>query len=153
MLALVGFVGPCLLVGGADAAVSAHAIQHWYLSLVRPPGTPPNWVFGPVWTVLYVLIGVSGWMVWRRSGASRPLRVWGWQLAANALWSALFFGLRNPALALVDILVLLVLIALTIRGFARVHRSAAILLLPLLGVDGICDVPEYRLLVAERHLS
>ncbi len=132
MLALVGFVGLCLLVGGADAAVSAHAVDHWYLSLIRPPATPPNWLFGPVWTVLYVLIGVSGWLVWRRCGASRPLRVWGWQLAANAVWPAFFFGLRNPALALADILVLLALIAITVRGFARVHRPAALLLVPYL---------------------
>lgn len=131
-LALVGFVGLCLLVGAADAAVSSGAIRHWYPSLTRPPGTPPNWVFGPVWSVLYVLMGVAAWLVWRRSGASRVLRLWGWQLAANAAWTPFFFGLANPALALADIAALLGLLVFTIRGFARVDRVAAVLMLPYL---------------------
>lgn len=132
MLALVGFVGLCLLVGAADAALSRVGIRHWYPSLTAPPGTPPNWVFGPVWSVLYVLMGIAGWLAWRRCGASRPLRLWGWQLAANAVWTPFFFGLHNPALALADILVLLGLLGLTIRGFQRVQPAAAVLLVPYL---------------------
>lgn len=132
MLALVGFVGLCLLVGAADAAISSYAVRHWYLSLTRPPGTPPNWVFGPVWGVLYVLMGVAGWLVWRRVGAARPLRLWGWQLAANAAWTPFFFGLHNPPLALADMVVLLALLVFTVRSFRRVHPVAAALLLPYL---------------------
>jgi len=132
VLALIGFVGLCLLVGAADAAISSHAIRHWYLSLTPPPGTPPNWVFGPVWSTLYVLMGVSGWLTWRRCGASQPVRLWGWQLAANAVWTPFFFGLHNIALAMLDIVVLLVLLVLTIRSFARIQRAAALLLLPYL---------------------
>ena len=96
LLALVGFVGLCLLVGAAEAALSSRAVQGWYLSLTQPPGTPPAWVFGPIWTVLYIMIGVAGWMVWRHASGVRPLRLWGWQLAANAAWTPAFFGLHSP---------------------------------------------------------
>jgi benzodiazapine receptor len=132
-LALVGFVGLCLLVGAADAALVAGSLHHWYAALVRPFATPPDWLFGPVWTVLYVLIGVAGWLVWRRSGAARPLRLWGWQLAANAAWVPAFFALHNPPLAMAVIAVLLALIVATIQSFARIHRTAACLMLPYLG--------------------
>ncbi len=136
MLALVGFVGLCLLVGAADGAVIAGPARGWYLSLTRPPGTPPNWVFGPVWTGLYVMIGVAGWLVWRRSTATRPLRLWGWQLAANALWAPAFFALHSPPLALAVNLVLLVLIVLTAEAFLRVRRSAAWLMAPYFAWTG-----------------
>jgi benzodiazapine receptor len=76
------------------------------------------------------MIGIAAWLVWRRIGAARPLRLWGWQLAANALWAPFFFGLRSPALAMVAIVILLILIAMTIRGFRQVQRPAAVLMLP-----------------------
>ena len=95
-----------------------------------PAGTPPNWVFAPVWFTLYVMIGVAGWLVWRRLGAAPPLRLWGWQLAANALWAPAFFGLHSPALAMGVMAVLLFLIGLTIRAFRRIHRTATILMVP-----------------------
>jgi translocator protein len=129
-LALVGFVGLCLLVGAADGSVIARASQGWYLSLTAPVGTPPNWVFGIVWTVVYGLIGVSGWLAWRRAVTPRPLRLWGWQLAANACWTPAFFALHSPQLAFVVCLVLLVLIGLTVQAFMRLHRLAAWLMLP-----------------------
>lgn len=129
-LALVGLVGLCLLVGAADAALAPAALRTWYPLLKRPPGTPPVWLFTAVWGVLYVVLGVSAWLVWRRTGTGRALRLWGWQLGANALWSPAFFGLRNPPLALAILLALLVLIGLTTRRFVRVHRLAARLLAP-----------------------
>lgn len=136
LLALVGFVGLCLLVGAAGGAITSGGLQGWYLSLIRPPGTPPAWLFGPVWTVLYVLIGLAGWLVWRRAGAggpagaAAPLRLWGWQLLLNALWTPAFFGLRSPAAGLAVIVPMLVLILLTVRAFARVDGRAAVLLVP-----------------------
>ena len=129
-LALVGFVGLCLLVGLVGGSMTARAVHHWYLTLHAPPGTPANWVFAPVWGALYVMIGVAGWLVWRRIGAAPPLRLWGWQLAANALWAPTFFGLHSPAMAMGVMTVLLVMIALTIRSFRRIHRPAAILMMP-----------------------
>jgi tryptophan-rich sensory protein len=130
MLALVGFVGLCLLVGVADAALAPAALRAWYPSLTRPPGTPPEWVFSAIWGVLYAALGVAGWLVWRRAGTGRALRLWGWQLGANALWAPAFFGLRNPPLGLAVLVVLLVLVGLTIRRFVRVDRLAAGLLVP-----------------------
>jgi benzodiazapine receptor len=129
-LALVGFIGLCLLVGVVGGSMTVRAVHHWYQTLHMPPGTPPNWVFAPVWTALYVMIGVAGWLVWKQLGASPPLRLWGWQLAANALWAPTFFGLHCIALAMGVMVVLLVLIALTIRSFGHIHRTAMILMLP-----------------------
>ncbi|MBS0640862.1 MAG: TspO/MBR family protein [Acetobacteraceae bacterium] len=129
-LALVGFVGLCLLVGAVGGSITARAVQGWYAGLNAPPGTPPNWVFAPVWSVLYVMIGVAAWLVWKRRGPSRPLRLWGWQLAANALWVPAFFGLRSPGLGLVVLAAMLMLTALTILAFLRVRRIAGWLMAP-----------------------
>jgi benzodiazapine receptor len=119
-------------VGVVDASQTAAGVHGWYLSLTRPPGTPPNWVFGPVWTVLYIMIGTAAWLVWRTQArlSRRQLQLWGWQLLVNAVWTPAFFGLRNPALAFCVILALLVLIGLTIRGFATIRPLAAALMLP-----------------------
>jgi tryptophan-rich sensory protein len=133
VLALVGFVGLCLLVGLADGFVVAGMSRIWYASLHQPPGTPPNWVFAAVWTALYVMIGVAGWLVWRRSVAVRPLRLWGWQLAANACWVPAFFALRSPPLAFAVCLVLLALIARTMLSFWRLRPHAGWLMVPYLG--------------------
>jgi benzodiazapine receptor len=130
VLALVGFVGLCLLVGAVGGSMTARAVNGWYQTLHAPPGTPPNWVFAPVWTVLYVMIGVAAWLVWKRLGATRLLRLWGWQLAANALWAPAFFGLHSPVLAMGLMIVLLVLVALTIRAFRRVGRTPSVLMVP-----------------------
>jgi len=112
--------------------MTARSVQGWYLSLVRPPLTPPNFLFGPVWSVLYLMIGVAGWLVWRRQGAGRALRIWGWQLAVNAAWSPVFFGLQRIGLALAVAAALVATVALTVRAFARVHRPAAWMMAPYL---------------------
>jgi tryptophan-rich sensory protein len=119
-------------VGAADGGLTAVGVRGWYLSLTRPPGTPPNWVFGAVWGVLYVQIGFSAWLIWRRPqiGQRRALLLWGWQLLVNALWGPAFFGLHSPGLALGVVLTLLVLVVLTIRRFLRLSRLAGVLLLP-----------------------
>lgn len=98
---------------------------------------PPNWVFPVVWTTLYVLIGIAAWLAWRQPLADperrgRALRLWGWQLLANALWTPAFFGLRSPALGLLVLAALLPLIALTLRAFLALDRRAALLMLPYL---------------------
>ena len=136
---LIGLVGLCLLAGAVSGKLTADNVGSWYRTLARPPGSPPNWVFGPIWTTLYVVMGIAAWRVWRHVAniGERPLAydalmLWGWQLAVNALWPAIFFGLHAPAAALLVILVLLALIALTIRAFARIDRPAAALLLPYL---------------------
>lgn len=107
----------------------------WYASLTKPAWNPPSSVFGPVWTVLYVLMGVAAWMVWRKagfSGARVALSLFFVQLILNALWSYLFFGLERPLAAFVEIIVLWVAILATLVGFWRIRPSAGALLVPYL---------------------
>ncbi|HYW56009.1 MAG TPA: TspO/MBR family protein [Polaromonas sp.] len=115
---------------GALASVDAPT---FYAQLVRPAWAPPAGAFGPVWSVLYLLMGIAAWLVWRERGAHKlgtALTLFLVQLGANALWSWLFFAWRQGALAFFDVLVLLALIALTIVFFWRISRWAAALMLP-----------------------
>jgi benzodiazapine receptor len=127
-----------LLVAFAAAAVGGVASAgagSFYAQLARPSWAPPAWLFGPVWSVLYVLQGVAAWMVWKErgfGGARAALGLFLVQLAANALWTWLFFAWRQGALAFAEVLVLWVLIAATIAAFRRVRPLAAALLLPYL---------------------
>jgi len=107
----------------------------YYASLVKPSWSPPAWVFGPVWTALYLMMAVAAWLVWRQGGwrAQRaPLSLYLLQLALNALWTPVFFGLRSPGLALVVIVSLGAAIVLTGRAFRPVSRIASWLLVPYL---------------------
>jgi tryptophan-rich sensory protein len=123
----------------AGAGVSRSANLAWYHTLRKPPGTPPSAVFGPVWTLLYGLMAVSAYRVWRRPAGpdrSRALALWGGQLAVNAAWSPLFFGLHLPRVALVDLGALLVLLAAYAQAARRVDRPAASLMAPYLAWVG-----------------
>lgn len=107
----------------------------WYDQLDTPWFTPPGWVFGPMWTTLYALIGVAAWRVWghhRSRDRSRALGAWGLQLAVNAVWTPVFFGAEQPWGGLVVITTLVVLVVITIALMARVDRAAAALMLPYL---------------------
>lgn len=107
----------------------------WYASLEKPAWTPPNGVFAPVWTVLYALMAVSAWMIWSRRGlrgAALPLGLFLLQLALNAIWSWLFFGLHRPDWALIEILLLWLAILATLIAFWRIRIAAGALLLPYL---------------------
>ena len=101
-----------------------------YQNLDQPSWAPPSWLFGPVWTVLYAMIAVAGWLVWRRTGWNRALTVYAVQLALNAIWTPIFFGFGRYGLALVDIAVLWVLIGVTVWLFRPISRAAAWLLVP-----------------------
>ena len=116
--------------------VTTPAIPDWYAGLAKPSWTPPNWLFGPVWTVLYLMMGVAACLVWSRRAerpVGLPMTLFGAQLASNLLWSVLFFGMRAPTLGLADIGLLWVLIGATAGAFWRVHRAAGLLLLPYWG--------------------
>ncbi len=107
----------------------------WYASLQKPSWNPPGWVFGPVWSLLYTMMAVSVWQIWRRGGFTQhrwPLSVFIVQLIFNALWTPLFFGLHQPLWALIDIVLLWMAIVATSVLFWRVHKLAAILLVPYL---------------------
>ena len=128
----MGFVGLCLLVGAADAAVMHPALHGWYLSLAQPPGTPAAWVFRLIWTALGILVGTAAWIAWRKPGHRRALQLWGWQLLLSALWPPSFFVLHAPLLSLALIGGLIALIGLTIRAFMLLRPTAGLLLFPYL---------------------
>ena len=135
VLALVLFVGLCLGVGALGAAVTDTSLSTWYPTLVKPSFNPPNWVFGPVWTTLYVLMAIAAWRVWRttdRDTARGPLALFVLQLAVNLGWSVAFFGLREIGLAVAVIIALDLLVLATALAFRRIDRLAALLLLPYL---------------------
>ncbi|MFN3408930.1 MAG: TspO/MBR family protein [Limisphaerales bacterium] len=108
----------------------------WYAQLAKPDWNPPSWIFGPVWTALYLMMAVAAWLVWQRGGWAvqwRPLLAFVVQWALNALWSPLFFGWRRPDLAFVEILLLWLAVAASLGLFWRVSRMAGWLLVPYLG--------------------
>lgn len=122
-----------VFVAAAAGVVASVDAPSFYAQLSKPSWAPPAQVFGPVWTVLYALMGVAAWLVWRSPGPkSAALILFGAQLAANALWSWLFFAWHRGALAAVEILILLALIAAMIVAFWRIGRLAALLLVPYL---------------------
>lgn len=126
---------PFLLAAFVPAAIGvAFPAPDYYARLDKPSWAPPPWLFGPVWTVLYALIGVAAWLVSRRGGpgTGRALGVWGLQLALNAAWTPIFFGLRAPGLALVEIGLMWVAIAATTFAFLRRRTAAGALMLPYL---------------------
>jgi tryptophan-rich sensory protein len=102
----------------------------WYVALHKPAFNPPDWVFPPAWTVLYVLMAIAAWRVWRHDGLSAPIVLWGVQLLFNAAWMWLFFGQHRPVVALVDIAILLVLIVILTVAFWRRDRWAGGMLVP-----------------------
>ena len=123
-----------LVVGGLSGFATSKGVETWYPTLIKPSFNPPAWVFGPVWTVLYIMMGVAAYLVWIRGidtdGVRAALTMFGIQLALNALWSILFFGMRQPGWALVEIVVLWGAIGATVWLFWRVVPAAGALLLP-----------------------
>jgi tryptophan-rich sensory protein len=120
------------LVALAAFAGSQAQPDAWYASIAKPSFNPPNWIFAPVWTTLYVLMAVAAWRVWVRSGLSAAVVLWGVQLVLNAIWSPLFFELHRIDLALADIVALLVLLIATVVAFFRIDRVAGWLMVPYL---------------------
>ncbi len=121
----------CFAAAGLGSTWTAKSVGTWYRALDKPTWNPPSWVFGPVWSVLYLLMGISLWLVWRRVGLlALPVGVFAIQLVLNAAWSGLFFGLQNPGAAFAEIVVLWAAIVATIVVFWRVTPVAGALLLP-----------------------
>ncbi|MDP2668220.1 MAG: TspO/MBR family protein [bacterium] len=130
---LIFSVGVSLGAGVAGSFFTASAVQSgWYLELVKPALNPPAWVFGPVWTTLYVLMGISLWLIWKSDAKEKSKAIWLFsiQLALNAIWSPIFFGVQSVGNALAIIVLLWVGIVLTILIFKKISKPAAWLLLP-----------------------
>jgi len=134
-LALALLLLLCLAVGYLGSLVTGPAVAEWYPTLALPDWRPPNSLFAPVWTALYVAMAVAAWLVWRKRPWPEPraaLLLFAVQLAANFAWSFLFFGARSPLLGLLDIALLLALIAMTLAAFWRRDRLAGALFVPYL---------------------
>jgi len=133
---LIAAVIICELAGIIGSVFTYNSIPEWYDKLNKPGFTPPSWLFGPVWVTLYLLMGVSAYLVWekgiKKKKISDSLAVFAVQLVLNALWSILFFGLRCPLCGFIGIVLLWTSIVLAIFKFHRISRTAAILLLPYL---------------------
>lgn len=128
-------VGICLGAGAIGSILTTPAIGTWYATLRKPPWTPPNWLFGPVWTALYLCMAVAAWWVWRQVGftpARLPLTLFAVQLALNVAWSGIFFALRSPRAAFLEVVVLWLLILWTTVAFWPVSRMAGWLMVPYL---------------------
>ena len=133
LLGLGAFIVLCLTIAAIGARITMPSIGTWYRTLQKPFFNPPDWIFGPVWTVLYLMIAVAGWRAWRSTrvaGARARMGVYGVQLTLNLAWSLIFFGGRMIGLALVDIVLLLAAIVVTAALFWRADRLAGWLLAP-----------------------
>lgn len=134
-LALLGWLGVCLLAGFIGSIATGTTVDDWYRTLAKPAWTPPAWVFAPVWTTLYVLMGVAAWLVWlERPGRRRSIALGLFlvQLVLNVIWPVLFFALQMPALAALELLVLWGAILVTLVLFWRLRPLAGALLVPYL---------------------
>jgi len=125
----------CLTVGAAGSLVTATSVTTWYPLLEKPPWTPPAWLFGPAWTLFYLMMAFAVWRVWREAEwrhRGLAIAIFAVQLMLNTLWSLIFFGLRSPGWALLEIGLLWITILATIFVFAQLSRWAAALLVPYL---------------------
>lgn len=131
-LALAFFLALTFGAAFLGSFFTSTSVDSWYRELAKPTWTPPGWIFGPVWTLLYLAMAIAAWLVWRRaaSNASMALVLFGIQLVLNTAWSALFFGLQNPGLAFVNIVLLWSAIVGTMIAFWRIAAVAGWLFLP-----------------------
>jgi tryptophan-rich sensory protein len=143
------FVAICLAVGSAGGWTVAGSVADWYPALAKPSWTPPTSLFGPVWTALYIMMAVAAWLVWKKdvrfAGVRVALILFFVQLALNFLWSFLFFGLRAPGLGLIDIVLLLLLVAVTTWAFFQQSRWAGVIMLPYLAWVGFATALNFAI--------
>jgi len=141
-----------LAVGFVGSFFTSDAIGNWYAGLEKPSFNPPSWLFAPAWTILYILIGISFYIVWKEGledlkNKNIVIGVYSVQLFLNLLWSILFFGLRNPLWALIEIIVLWFVILLNIVVFYRVRKEAGILLVPYLLWVSFASILNYYIFI------
>lgn len=134
LLKLILSIAVCLMAGAVGSYFTADAIPGWYETLNKPEFNPPNWVFGPVWTILYILMGISLFLVWKEGPGNtkvKPAMLMFWvQLALNVLWSVVFFGMKNISGGLLVIILLWISILITILRFRKISAVAGTLLVP-----------------------
>jgi tryptophan-rich sensory protein len=141
-LALAGFI---VITFCAPLAGIVSPPGDWYASLAKPSWNPPSWIFGPVWTALYLMMAVAAWLVWKRDGWRKAIWFYLAQLALNAAWTPVFFGMHEIGWALMEIIALLLAILITLRAFLHVSKPAAFLLLPYLAWVSFATFLNYTL--------
>lgn len=133
---LITSVSLCLFVGFAGSLATSPSITTWYATLQKPFFSPPNWIFAPVWTILYIVMGIAAYLIWKKGlqkkAVKSALTLFLIQLALNFFWSIIFFGYHVPILAFGEILLLWITIFLTIKAFLLINKFAAYLLIPYL---------------------
>ncbi len=136
-----------IAIGSISAIFTVKAIPGWYAQLNKPWFNPPNWIFSPVWTTLYILMGIALWLVWKADAANKlkqtALVVFGLQLALNFFWSLIFFREHQLGWAFVEIIALWLLILLTIISFAKINKTAAWLLVPYICWVSFASILNY----------
>jgi len=122
------------IAGGLGAIANIQSISTWYITINKPLFQPPNWLFGPVWTILFLLMGISFYLIWnsKLKNKDEVIKIYFIQLTLNILWSYLFFGLQNPLLGLIEIVFLWIAILITIIRFRKISKVASMLLHPYL---------------------
>jgi tryptophan-rich sensory protein len=145
-LVLAGLILLCLVTGMIGGMVSASSIEGWYRTLAKPSWNPPDWVFGPVWTVLYVMMAVAAWLVWKTKDRVGPAMVlFGVQLALNLGWTLLFFGARSPGMALIEVVFLWSSVLATMLAFFGRQSTAGWLFVPYLAWVSFAAVLNYTI--------
>lgn len=129
-------VAVCLFIGFGGSLVTTPSISTWYTTLNKPSFNPPNWIFGPVWTTLFILMGIAAFLIWNEGLKKKPVKnalaIFVVQLVLNFFWSLVFFGWHMPVLAFAEIIVLWIMILLTITKFRKLSKTASNLLIPYL---------------------
>jgi tryptophan-rich sensory protein len=144
-IVLAILIALCFGIAGLGGLATNPNIPNWYAGLAKPSWTPPGWIFGPVWSLLYLCMAIAAWLVWRRGNAKVPMVLFGVQLTLNAAWSWLFFGLHSPFAAFVDVVLLWLAIAATTVVFWRRSTPAGLLFLPYLAWVSFASVLNFAI--------
>ena len=154
IIPLVLSIGVCFLAAGIGSRFTTSAIDTWYTTLQKPFFNPPNWIFGPVWTLLYLIMGISLYIVWiakvEKKAKLQGITFFFIQLALNVLWSILFFGLKSPSAAFVGIVLLWLAIFLTIKNFLKISMFAGWFLIPYIAWVSLASVLNLSIIILNR---
>lgn len=154
IIKLIASILLCLLIGFIGSFFTAPSIEGWYASLAKPSFNPPNWVFGPVWTTLYIIMGISLFLILRKRKKTKlfglAIFAFSLQLYLNLLWSIIFFGFQLPFLAFLEIIILWIQILLTIIIFWKISKIASILLFPYIAWVTLASVLNYFVFILNR---
>lgn len=141
----------CQGAGAIGSLFTTPAISTWYATIQKPSFNPPNWIFAPVWTLLFLLMGISLYLIWSRGFRDKETKIalviFSTQLLLNILWSILFFGLQSPLYAFIEIIILWMAILLTIISFYKISKTAAYLLLPYIAWVSFASVLNFSILI------